>query len=158
MKDGYAQLKEGFDASPAHDSELGMYDNYPNQLERPLLFALIQMLWDRADPSGYAAHMTDDPLPNTPTHKALLQVGFGDHQVADVTTEVEARTIGAHVHRPVIAAGRDRYVGRSVAAADVFQGVPGLVDGYDGSGVVFYDTGNNPPPPAGNVPPREGDD
>ena len=143
------------------DSELGMYDNYPNELERPLLFGLIQMLWDRSDPSGYAAHMTDDPLPNTPSHKALLQVGFGDHQVADVTTEVEARTIGARVHRPGIAAGRDRYTDRPYPdqpAGEFFQGVPSLESGYDGSGVVFYDTGDNPPPPAGNVPPREGDD
>ena len=36
---------------------------YPNELERPLLLALIQMLWDRAEPNGYAHHMTTDPLP-----------------------------------------------------------------------------------------------
>src|SRR3712207_9292409 len=90
---------------------------------------LFRSLWDRADPSGYAAHMTSDPLPNTPTHKALLQVGFGDHQVADVTTEVEARTIGAAVHRPGLTPGRARYTGRPypvLPEPEFFQGVPGM--------------------------------
>jgi hypothetical protein len=44
--------------------------------------------------------------------------------------------------------------------------VPSLTDGYDGSGVVFWDVGDwvesedngTPPPPAGNTPPRIGDD
>jgi hypothetical protein len=146
------------------ETEFGLYDQYPNELERPLIFAIMQMLWDRADPNGYAAHLTSNPLPNTPTHKALLQVGFGDHQVADVTTEVEARTAGMRVHRPLLARSRERYRGRpypNAPLAEPFQGVLSLgVPGYsfDGSGVVFYDTGNNPAPWAANIPPREGDD
>ncbi|MDQ5808723.1 MAG: hypothetical protein M3320_08620, partial [Actinomycetota bacterium] len=47
------------------ETELGLYDNYPSELERPLILGLMQMLWDRSDPNGYAAHMTHDPLPNT---------------------------------------------------------------------------------------------
>ena len=155
--DGYAngEFVDGF------DSEFGMYDSYPNELERPLLFALVQMIWDRSDPSGYAAHMTDDPLPNTPAHKALLQVGFGDFQVADITTEVEARTIGAHVRRPLIPDDRPRYRDRpypDAPAPEVFQGVPSLADGHDGSGVVFFsfpDPARTPPPLATNIAPRE---
>ena len=72
-----------------------LYANYPNELERPLILSLIQMLWDRGEANGYAHHMTSDPYPNTPPHTVLLHVAFGDHQVANVTTEVEARTIGA---------------------------------------------------------------
>ena len=72
-----------------------LYDNYPNELERPLILSLIQILWDRGEANGYAHHMTDDPLPNTPPHTVLLHPAFGDHQVANVTAEVEARTIGA---------------------------------------------------------------
>ena len=52
-----------------------MYEAYPNELERPLIFSLIQTLWDRAEANGYAHHMTDDPLPNTPPHEVLLHVG-----------------------------------------------------------------------------------
>jgi hypothetical protein len=146
------------------DTPLGLYDNYPDEAERPLLFALMQLLWDRADPNGYAAHMTSRPLPNTPAHKVLLHVGFGDHQVADVTTEVEARTIGARVHRPVLAAGRERYRDRPYPDAPVpehVQGVPALGAAgyaYDGSGVVFWDTNRTPAPWAANIPPRDGQD
>ncbi len=78
----------------------GLYDNYPNELERPLIFALMQMQWDRAEANGYAAHMTDDPLPNTPPHQVLLHAALGDHQVANVAAQVEARTIGAGVYAP----------------------------------------------------------
>ena len=157
--DGYA--KGDFEGA---ETPFGMYDNYPDELQRPLVFALIQMLWDRADPNGYAAHMTTDPLPNTPTHKALLQVGFGDHQVADITTEVEARTAGLRVHRPLLAEGRERFRDRpypSTPAPEAFQGVKSLGDpgyAFDGSGVVFFDTGKNPAPWAANLPPRDGED
>ena len=165
------------------ETEGGLYDNYPNELERPLILALMQMLWDRSDPNGYAAHMTHDPLPNTPVHDVLLHVGFGDHQVADVTTEVEARTIGARVHRPLLEPGRPRYRSRPYPdrpLGPVFYGVDSLGPlGYSatGSGVVFWDDGpyrgalerasdcdsdlgdhGNYPPPANNVPPRFGCD
>ena len=35
-----------------------LYPAYPTELERPLILALIQMLWDRSDPNGYASHIT----------------------------------------------------------------------------------------------------
>ena len=57
--------------------------------------SLIQLLWDRGEANGYAHHMTGDPLPDTPAHKVLMHVAFGDHQVSNATAEVEARTIGA---------------------------------------------------------------
>ncbi len=43
-----------------------LYRSYPDQLERPLVFSLIQQMWDHSDPDGLAAHMTSDPLPDTP--------------------------------------------------------------------------------------------
>ncbi|HEV3002003.1 MAG TPA: hypothetical protein VGW75_14770 [Solirubrobacteraceae bacterium] len=156
------------------ETELGLYDSYPNELERPLILALMQMLWDRSDPNGYAHHMTSDPLPNTPAHEVLLHVGFGDHQVADVTTEVEARTIGARVHMPLLEPGRERFRDRPYPdrpLGPLFYGVEPLGPlGYSatGSGVVFWDDGplrprgtgtaGTPPPPAANLPPREGHD
>ena len=74
-----------------------LYPYYPNPLERQLVLSMIQMLWDRGEPNGYAWHMTGDPLPNTPRHKVLQLLSFGDHQVANLATEVEARTIGSHL-------------------------------------------------------------
>ena len=156
------------------ETDLGLYDNYPSELERPLILALMQMLWDRSDPNGFAHHMTHRPLPNTPSHDVLLHVGFGDHQVADVTTEVEARTIGARVHRPLLEPGRDRYRERPYPDrpfGPLFYGVDSLGPlGYSatGSGVIFWDDGplrprgngtaGTPAPWAANLPPREGND
>ena len=67
---------------------------------------MIQSMWDRGEPDGYANHMTTDPLPGTPAHKVLIQMAWGDHQVANVATEVEARTIGAPLRRPGLDANR----------------------------------------------------
>ena len=57
-----------------------MYPSYPDQMARPLLFGLMQMLWDRSEPNGYAHRMTDNPLPDTPKHNVTLQIALGDHQ------------------------------------------------------------------------------
>jgi hypothetical protein len=115
---------------------LGLYDNYPNQLERPLLLSLMQLLWDRGEANGYAQHMTDDPLPNTPAHSVLLQLAYGDHQVSNVAAEVEARTIGARVETPALDPGRHWDV-------DPFLGIP-AISSYPFSGsaaMVYYDGG-----------------
>ncbi len=129
-----------------------LYTSYPNQLERPLLFGLIQQLWDRAEPDGYAWHMTSDPLPGTPAHEVLLHAAFGDHQVANVTTEVEARTIGAHILRkPMLDPGRH-------ADVDPYDGIPAFptLPGT-GSALVVWDSGS-PTPPITNTSPQTGED
>jgi hypothetical protein len=135
-----------------------MYPAYPNELERPLLFSMIQMLWDRGEPNGYAQHMTSDPYPNTPPHTVLLHMAFGDHQVANVATEVEARTIGARIRVPAIDPGRhpDRvpYYG-----IEPIRRYP-----YGGSALVVWDIGplrgaeGTAPSPVANTPPRAGRD
>ena len=83
-----------------------LYPAYPNELSRPLALSLIQMLWDRGEPNGYAHRMTTQPLPNTPPHEVLLNVALGDHQVTNWQADVEARTIGASIHSPVVYEGR----------------------------------------------------
>ncbi len=132
-----------------------LYKTYPNELERPLILSLLNVLWDRGDPNGYAHHMTDDPLPNTPAHEVLLHSGFGDHQVSDVTAEVEARTIGARGHTPVLEPGRAAFSNRPFPALSDpgrFIALPPLGSkGYsvaNASGLVFWDIG---PPRAGGL-------
>jgi hypothetical protein len=133
------------------DTEAGLYDSYPNELERPLLLSLIQLLWDRAEANGYAHHITGDPLPGTPAHEVLMHVAFGDHQVANVTAEVEARTIGASVRWPALAPGRHTDV-------NPYFGIPQIAAfPFGGSAMVLWDTGI-PAPPTTNTPPREGKD
>lgn len=139
---------------------VGLYANYPNELERPLILSLIQTLWDRGEANGYAHHMTDDPLPDTPPHEVLLHAAFGDHQVANVSAEVEARTIGARLREPALDPGRHTDV-------DPIFGLPAIGSfPFAGSALVYWDTGpvraggaeGTPPPPTTNVPPREGND
>ena len=136
-----------------------LYASYPNVVERQLLFGLMQQLWDRGEANGYAQHMTSDPLPGTPPHEVLLHVALGDHQVAQVSAEVEARTIGARV-RPV-AVDADRTL-------DVTPqyGIPKITTWpYAGSALEIWDSGpiregglGNDVAPHGTVPNRPGRD
>ena len=138
---------------------------YPDQTQRMLVLDLIQTLWDRSDPNGYASHMTGG-LPNTPHHEVLLQVGYGDHQVANITAETEARTIGARgVYPPLVAARYGSY-------KDPFWGIPAITQQrfpYHGSAITLFDTGpvrtvapgasnGTDPPPTADLPNRSGDD
>ena len=138
--------------------DIGLYDNYPNELERPLILGLMQMLWDRGEANGYAHHMTTDSYPNTPKHNVLMHVALGDHQVANLTAEIEARTIGAEILKPGLDPGRHW-------EQDPFFKLPG-VSGFPfgGSTLVYWDGGpvgfdgveggGTGVPPNENVPPR----
>jgi hypothetical protein len=142
-----------------------LYPAYPNELSRPLALSLIQMLWDRSEPNGYAHRMTSAPLANTPAHKVLMNVAFGDHQVTNWQADVEARTIGAQIHSPVVYDGRWPNV-------DVAWNIPRIASyPFTGSAIVYWDGGpvrSNPapppttigtdPPPLGNVPNTSGAD
>jgi hypothetical protein len=139
-----------------------LYGGYPNELERQLWLAQIQLLWDRGESNGYAQHITSIPLPNTPRHTVLMHVAFGDHQVADFTTSIMARTFGARIRQPALDPGRS-------PMSNPFFGIPKIGSyPYSGSAVVWWDTGpprtvgteliGTGPPPLTNTPNREGDD
>jgi hypothetical protein len=129
-----------------------LYKSYPRQVERQLVYALMQMLWDRGEADGYAQHMTADAYPNTPQHRVLLHVALGDHQVAPVSAEVEARTIGAHLlHAQIVAPGRSPDVLPQYGLR-AFRRLPA-----HGSALVIWDSGS-PVPPTTNTPPAAGHD
>lgn len=120
--------------------------SYPDPVDRQIVIAVTQMLWDRGETNGYAAHMTDDPLPDTPEHNVLLHVAYGDHQVAPVSAEVEARTMGASLRTPAVAVGRQPDV-------EPYWNIPPIEQyPFDGSALVIWDFGT-PTPPLGNLPP-----
>ncbi len=132
---------------------------YADPLERSLIFSLLSNLWDRGEANGYARHMTSRPLPNTPPHEVLFHVALGDHQVAPVTAEVAARTVGARVW--------DRLDPGRSADRVPFYGIPRLdAFPYAGSALVVFDAGpvtaanpqGTPVPPTANVPPSAGQD
>jgi hypothetical protein len=138
-----------------------LYTTYPSEFERSLLLSVIQILWDRSDPDGYVNQLTDDPLPNTPPHKVMYQASFGDHQVANVTADTAARTVGAAVDQHPLEEGRSPDV-------TPVWGVPRIASyPYDGSAIVYFDSGpydettnpdGTPPAPTVNTPPKVGGD
>ncbi|HEX5095151.1 MAG TPA: hypothetical protein VFX21_04025 [Acidimicrobiia bacterium] len=133
------------------DTYRAVYDPaYPDEIERGIGISLIQMLWDRAEANGYANHMTGDPLPDTPEHTVLLHVALGDHQVANVAAEVEARTIGARIHCPATTDGR-------LPDVEPHWDLECAKDGDTGSVLVWWDSGTPPAPPV-NLAPSGGED
>ncbi|MFP5326219.1 MAG: hypothetical protein ACLGHT_01910, partial [Acidimicrobiia bacterium] len=132
------------------------YTNYPDKLEQQVVFGLIQMLWDRAEANGYAAHMTNNPYPNTPKHNVMLQVAFADHQVANISAEVEARTIGAQLHNAAMPVpdGLHWSVDPSYGFETSQFGVAGL------SHLVYWHSTDRglTTPPNSNIPPSIGED
>jgi len=127
-----------------------MAGSYPSALDRMMMISVIQMLWDRGEGNGYANHMTRDPLPGTPVHEVLLQVAFGDHQVAIAAADVQARTYGAATNDPPLADGRSGDV-TPLWDIDRISSWP-----HDGSATIYWDSGT-PAPPYENVPPRPPD-
>ena len=85
-----------------------VYAAYPDESLHPLILDLMQQLWDRGDPDGYAEQMTTHPLPDTPPHPVLMQIAYGDFQVSMYAAAVEARTIGASAYRPALDPDRSR--------------------------------------------------
>jgi hypothetical protein len=127
--------------------------NYPDQSLYPVILDVMQQLWDRGDPDGYAQQMTSNPLPDTPSHTVLMQIAYGDHQVSNYAAAVEARTIGASVHVPALDLATNRARDRNM-----FYGVPAIGRyPFGGSAIVIWDGGPGlvQPPPVGNIPPAD---
>ncbi len=116
---------------------------YPDKLDLRFLIELVQLEWDRAEPSGYSRHIVHDPLPGTEAKEVLLLVSIGDHQVTTLGAHVMAREIGVPQLGP---ANRP----------DLF-GIDVVEQPYMGSAVIEYDFGL-PPEPIENVPMTAGEE
>jgi hypothetical protein len=134
-------------------------DAYRRPLDRTLLNSLVANLLDRGEANGYAGYMTHKTLPNTPRHEVLLHAAVGDHLVANVATEVEARTIGARVW--------DKLDAGRTADEQPFYAIPRLTAfPAGGSALIPFDAGpltpanpeGTPLAPTTNTPPSEGQD
>jgi len=124
---------------------------YPDPGVRITILALAQMLWDRGETNAWTQHMTTVPPVNTIPHQVLLHVAVGDHQVANVMSDVEARSIGASTAE---------LPARSNDKTPLF-GIPRISTyPFNGSAaIVYWDGGNQTPlPPVTNVPPKNGAD
>jgi hypothetical protein len=108
-----------------------------NALDMQLNLALVQGLWDRAEPTGYSKYIRTNNLPGTPPHEVLIQVSKADHQVTNLGAHIMARTIGGVVNlAPLI---------RDVWGIEVVNGA------HTGSAMIEVDFGN-PDPPVTNIP------
>lgn len=108
---------------------------YPSVKDQSFLLSMGQMLWDRAEASGYAYHIEQHPLPNTPRHSVLMQVAYGDHQVSMWAAEFMARSIGAKLRVPALEPGRHPDSNPFFALEPVPAG------DYTGSVLSFWDDG-----------------
>jgi hypothetical protein len=115
---------------------------FPDPIDQNIALALVQTLWDRAEPNGYSPYVTSDPLPGTPPHQVLLQVAIGDHQVSPLGAHIMARSVGAKAIVPPV---------RPI------WGIEAVAGPHSGSAIVEYDFGL-PPAPIENVPMSFGDD
>ena len=118
-----------------------LYANYPNQLERPAdPLADPEPVGPRRGERLRASH--DAPIrTRTPRfHTVLMHVAFGDHQVANVAAEVEARTIKAAVRVPALDPGRHSDV-NPYYQLPKFSTYP-----FAGSALVVWDSGSPTPP------------
>ncbi len=152
---------------------------YQNGFDRVFLLSMAEMLWEQAELNGHANHLTRDTYRDTPPKKILFQMAFGDHQTANVSVEVAARSLGARIHQPALSPNkvvpeRQPYFGippihpsgngvaRGWELRATRPGGQGRGHGpspaaahsrFDGSALVVWDSGN-PAPPAANTPPR----
>ncbi len=116
---------------------------YPDRLDEELNLALIQQLWDRADPQGYMDHLATGDLSSPPVpHKVLMHMATYDCEVSNVGSEIMYRSLGVPQVRPVH---------RS------FFAIPELDAPFDGSAFVEVDPQKgfsrcNVPPPGNPSP------
>jgi predicted acyl esterase len=132
-----------------------LYASYPDDLDRNFIFSMMQMLWDRSENNGYAHHIADSSKLNAPGNEVLLHPAFSDHQVSMWTAEVMARTVGARVDRTRVTSARHPDDNEYFALETMDYGSAAH---QPGSALVVWDNNQQPPPPIGNVSPREGSD
>ena len=73
---------------------------YPDKLDVQLILQLAQMQFDYSDPATVAPYVLQAPLRGVPKKQILAYMGLYDMQVANVTSEMIARTAGLPLLQP----------------------------------------------------------
>ncbi len=110
---------------------------YPDDVQRAILYPLLQQLWDRSEPNGWYHRTVSNPLPGTPAHKVLVHMATSDAEVANLATEIMVRSMGIPQVAPPV---KSYYL------------VPEQAAPFDGSAMVESD-GHYGPVPETNTPP-----
>lgn len=99
--------------------------SYPDDLDRTVLYGLIQQIWDRAEPNGYLPHIVPGTLSDPPfPHRVLLHMATYDSEVSNLATEIMVRSMGIPQLTPV--------------HRSFFQ-IPEMTAPFDGSALVEID-------------------
>jgi hypothetical protein len=72
--------------------EILMNISVPNPVDRQMFYAVSQLWWDTVDPIAYVPELSETDF--------LLQEAIGDEQVANLTTEALARSVGLPLLQP----------------------------------------------------------
>lgn len=122
---------------------------YVRGLDRISLMPALQLLWDRMEPSGYLDSVWQDPLPNTPAHRVIIQYGLADAQVTWLGAHTMARSVGASIFQSNVREGNETLFG--------FDVVPDSANLTSGSLIMGWDF-NMPEVPFINIPPNSSHD
>ncbi len=112
------------------------FGNYDNRIDRQLVLALAQSLFDPSDPINVAPHLLRDRLAGVPAKHVLYQYAVGDAQVNNLASESVLRTMDIPMLSP--------------AARSPF-GIRAVTDAQD-SAVSVWDQHPTPLPPGTNAP------
>jgi len=131
-----------------------IYDKaYTNPVDRQVVLQLAQLLWDRGENEGYAEHLTSDPYPGIPAKQIFIIENYGDHQVANVSAEMLARTVGAQNHQPAFNPSFFGGTPRTNVPVVVQWGLSRLDQTQPAkAGIVLWDYGTPTPPTADLAP------
>lgn len=122
---------------------------YSDPVDRINLMQIMQMLWDRAEPSGFMKAVSQDPLINTKPHEILLQYGLGDAQVSWLGAQAVARSSNAVMYVSNAQEHEEQWFGFEMLNDDVVVTGKSAIMGFDFK---------SPQAPEVNTPPvEEGD-
>ncbi|MBL4637295.1 MAG: hypothetical protein JKY56_25800, partial [Kofleriaceae bacterium] len=79
---------------------IAMIGAYPEPWDYELNIALLGMLFEKVDPIATSHRVLDDPLPNTTPKDLLLYMAMGDALVANMASDVYARSLNIPVVGP----------------------------------------------------------
>jgi hypothetical protein len=108
-----------------------------------MTLGLVQMLWDRTEPNGYAPYINQNLLPGTQQHQILIHTAIGDHQVTPLGAHIIARGVQAKNVKPV---------NRTV------WGIPDADPPITGGSALTEFSFGLPEVPQTNTPPTQGGD
>jgi hypothetical protein len=114
---------------------------YPDPLDTTMIISLMQMMWDRTDPTAVADVLVNGGFPGSPPKQVLMQIAVADVEVPNIASEYQARTMGIPTLTP---------------SPYVPFGTEGLAGPLQNA-LVIYDFGLGDTIPPTNLPPPDND-